>query len=801
VSSVPASQTQAWHAEAARLLESWDPVPLDAIMAESYARARRAHGDIVTYSPKVFIPLTRLCRDVCQYCTFSRVPRPGVRAFLTAVEVRAIAAAGRAAGCAEALFTFGEAPEQRYRTAREELAELGFASTNAYCATMAEMVQHEFGLIAHINAGVMDADDLAAFRRVSGSQGLMLESVSDRLCERGQVHHGCASKRPAARLAMIEAAGRLAIPFTTGILIGIGETAVERVASLLAIRDLHRRYGHIQEVIVQNFLPKPNTNAADRPAASFEDLLRTVAMARMVLPDEMHVQAPPNLSFDRFGELLQAGLDDWGGISPVTPDHINPEAPWPQIGTLRRATEAAGLELVARTPVYPQWAAQADRWLASESRPMILRASDAEGLLRTDPWSPGVAADPVRQPPSILPASAETDAILAACLRAEKPGDDQIVTLLTARGGNMETVLSAADEARRVQAGNTVTYVVNRNINYTNICAYKCGFCAFSKGKTHEYLRGAPYDLSLEEIARRTAEAWERGATEVCMQGGIHPRFTGRDYLAILRAVKEAVPQMHVHAFSPLEVKHGAQTLGIPASDFLAMLRDAGLGSLPGTAAEILSDPVRAMICPDKLTTAEWLEIVETAHRQGLKTTSTIMFGHVEAPADVAQHLLALHRLQARTGGITEFVPLPFVHAEAPMALKGLTRRGPTLRETLLVHAVARLVLGPLIPNIQASWVKLGVAGVAHALRAGVNDLGGVLMNESISRAAGADHGQELSPVQIEAIAAEQGRSARQRTTLYGVPDAGQQARSYAAQPLSPLILTAPRARSLEGIV
>jgi len=786
-----------WDDEAGRLLAEFEQCPLPEILVRARNVAREAHGNVVSYSPKVFIPLTKLCRDVCHYCTFAEQPRPGRRAYLTPQEIRDIAAAGVAAGCGEALFTLGEAPEQRYRVAREELAELGYATTNAYCTAMAAMVQAEFGLIVHINAGVMERGDIAAFRRASGSQGLMLECVSSRLCERGGVHFGSPGKHPANRLAMIAAAGALNVPFTTGILIGIGETRVERIASLLAIRDLHLAYGHIQEVIVQNFLPKPGTKSSSVTPPSFDDLLWTTAIARLVLPPEISLQVPPNLSFARFGELLDAGINDWGGISPVTPDHVNPEAAWPSVTRLHAATAAKGLDLVARTPVYPGWANDAERWLDCGVAPVVRKASDGEGYLRADRWSPGEAG---QSPPvagvALTGVAPGIDRAIHQALAGDRLSTDAIATLLAVRGGGVDAIVAAADEARRAQAGETVTYVVNRNINYTNICAFKCGFCAFSKGKTHEHLRGKPYDLTLEEITRRSAEAWARGATELCLQGGIHPRYTGDDYLAILRAAKAGAPTIHIHAFSPLEIHHGATTLGLSEHDYLAMLRDAGLGSLPGTAAEILTDRVRRRICPDKLDTAGWLRVIETAHRVGLPTTSTIMFGHVEAPSDIAEHLLALRDLQARSGGLTEFVPLPFVHAEAPMFLKGLTRRGPTFRETLLVHAVARLVLGPLVPNIQASWVKLGVDGVKRCLAAGVNDLGGTLMNESISRAAGASHGQELSPPEVESAAASLGRPVRQRTTLYGTSDAAQRQRSFAAAPLMEPILTPPGARS-----
>lgn len=788
---LPPLNPHQWDDEAAHMLLSFEGQSLDALLGQAWDRARAAHGTIVTYSPKIFIPLTRLCRDVCHYCAFAHPPRKGERAYMTADEVRAVARQGVAAGCGEALFTLGEAPEQRYAAAARELAEMGYSSTNAYCAAMADMVQREFGLIAHVNAGIMDAADIAAFRAVSGSQGLMLESVSPRLCERGGVHFGSPGKAPAIRLAMIDAAGALAVPFTTGILIGIGETRAERIASLLAIRDLHARHGHIQEVIVQNFLPKPDTKSAAQDAPDLDDLLWTTAVARLILPADINLQVPPNLSFERFGALLHAGINDWGGISPVTPDHVNPEAPWPHVETLRRESARFGLDLTPRMPIYPAWSNDPSRWIDPAVAPVVARLSDGAGLLRQDDWYPG---DSSRAVPPAMPALTATapaiDQALTRALAGDRLSPVSIALLLAGRGGSFDAIVAAADEARRAQAGDSVTYVVNRNINYTNICAYRCGFCAFSKGKTHEHLRGKPYDLPIEEVGRRVAEAWDRGATEVCMQGGIHPRFTGQAYLDLLTAAKASVPTIHVHAFSPLEVHHGATTLGLSEETFLSMLRDAGLGSLPGTAAEILTDRIRARICPDKLDTAGWLRVIGTAHKVGLRTTATIMFGHVEAYEDVAEHLLAIRDLQARTGGFTEFVPLPFVHAEAPMFLKGATRRGPTFREAMLVHAVARLVLGPLIPNIQASWTKLGEEGVLRALGAGTNDLGGTLMNESISRAAGANHGQELPPTRIEAIAAIAGRTARQRTTLYGTPLANQQARSFAAAPLAPLHFT-----------
>ena len=752
------------------------------------ARALRfaGHGTTLSYSPKVFIPLTHLCRDVCRYCAFAHSPRKGVRAFMSLEEVLAQARAGAAAGCSEALFTLGELPEQRYEIAREELTALGHATTLSYLAFVAAAVTKETGLLPHINAGVMGRGDFAALRKVSVSQGLMLEGTAASFLAKGGVHFGSEGKRPEIRAANIALAGDLAIPFTTGILIGIGETRRERVESLLVIKNLHERHGHIQEVIVQNFQPKPGTPMADAVAPSMEELLWTAAAARLILGSGMNIQVPPNLSYDRFPQLLDAGINDWGGVSPVTKDYVNPEARWPTLDRLRRATEAAGLELVPRLAVYPQYAG--DHWIEPSMRPAVRRASDASGWARADRWSPGIAAAPPQLAcPNTSSGGPPIDRILYRAERGTRLTLPEIATLFSARGTNLAAVFGAADALRSRTNGDRISYVVNRNINYTNICAYRCGFCAFSKGKIADHLRGRPYLLDFEEVSRRAAEAWQRGATEVCMQGGIHPRYTGQTYLDLLAAAKRGAPSIHVHAFSPLEVRHGASTLDIPVERFLGMLRDAGLGSLPGTAAEILDDEVRRIICPDKLTTGEWLHIVAAAHACGLPTTSTIMFGHVDAPEHWAVHLSHLRDLQERTGGITEFVPLPFVHMEAPLYFKGLARKGPTFRETLLMHAVARVALHPLIPNIQASWVKLGREGISAALRVGVNDLGGTLMNESISRAAGTEHGQELPPEDMDALIARAGRVPVQRTTLYGAPPDAQCSKSYSAPPLAPL--------------
>jgi FO synthase len=746
--------------------------PLDALMAEARSLRR---GRLVTYSPKVFIPLTTLCRDVCGYCTFARPPRRGERAYLPIDEVLEIARAGAAAGCTEALFTLGDKPELRYRVARDELAALGFASTIDYLAHCAGRVLDETGLLPHVNPGVMSREELRALRPVSASMGIMLETVAERLSQKGGPHWASPDKAPAARLETIRLAGELSIPFTSGILIGIGETREERVDALVALRTLGEEHGHIGEVIVQNFRAKPGTRMADHPDASLDEQLWTIAAARVLLGVDWHVQAPPNLAYDDFPRLLDAGIDDWGGVSPVTVDHVNPEAPWPEIERLREATASRGLALAPRLPLYPEYVADLDRWVDPAVRPAVRRAADALGLGREDRWAPGAPVE--------VPFLVRRDAIPLE-LTGEELGPVELERLFRARGVERERVFAAADRLRREVCGDEVTYVVTRNIQYTNVCYFRCGFCAFSKGKLAANLRGPAFLVPMEEIVRRSVEAWDRGATEVCLQGGIHPAFTGDYYAEVVSSIRAAVPGLHVHAFSALEIWQGAATLGLSLDDYLSRLRDLGLGSLPGTAAEILDDEVRAIICPDKVSTDQWLEVHDAAHRVGLRSNVTMMMGHVERPVHWVNHLLRAREQQARSGGFTEFVPLPFVPMEAPMFLKGLARRGPTFGEALLVHAVARLALHPLITNIQVSWVKIGPDGVRQALAAGVNDLGGTLMNESISRAAGSEWGQELPPEQMEALIRSAGRVPRQRTTIYGTAPEEQVGRSFDARPL-----------------
>jgi FO synthase len=759
-----------------------------SLMPEAAWLRDAGHGAIVSYSRKVFIPLTRLCRDVCAYCTFARAPHVQESAYLSPDEVLAVARAGRDAGCHEALFTLGDRPETRYRAARQALAALGYASTVDYLVAMCERVRRETGLLPHVNPGVLSYDEISRLREVSASQGLMLESTAQRLCERGGPHFGSPDKLPAVRLQTLRFAGELQVPMTTGILIGIGETRGERVEALLEIRQLHEAHGHIQEVIIQNFRAKPGTRMAHVTDAPNEELLWTVAAARLLLGAEMNIQAPPNLSPDGGAALLDAGINDWGGISPVTPDHVNPEAPWPAIEALRATAASRGKMLVERLPSYPSYCLDASRWHEAGIATEIVRASDTNGFARADGWSPGLDVAPLaphRSPGARIPAQLAN--VVAKARDGAQLSEVEIARLFGAREEAFHFICEAADQLRRETAGDIVSYVVNRNINYTNICAYRCTFCAFSKGTHAHSLRGEPYDLPLAEIERRVAEAWTRGATEVCMQGGIHPAYTGETYLEIVRAAKRAAPNIHVHAFTPLEVSHGAQTLGLSVRDFLRQLMAAGLNSLPGTAAEILDDEVRQRICPDKVTTSEWLSVMETAHKLGLRSTATIMFGHVDAPRHWARHLLHIRTLQQRTGGFTEFVPLPFVHMSSPVYLRGEARRGPTFREAVLMHAVARLALHPLMPNIQVSWVKMGAVGAAACLAAGANDLGGTLMNESISRAAGTQHGQELPPPAMDALIASAGRCPEQRTTLYGIPPDARTTESYRVLPLAPL--------------
>ena len=673
-------------------------------------------------------------------------------------EILRIVEEGKAAGCAEALLTLGERPELRYDTAAMWLAARGFKSTVDYVAEIARTIIHVTGMLPHANCGALYPYELAQMREVTASQGMMLESLRQL-----DVHRLAPDKAPARRLATLKAAGELAIPFTTGLLVGIGETREDRLTALHAINDAHARYGHVQEVIIQNFLPKPRTAMADFPPADTEEFRWTIAAARLILANDIHLQAPPNLS-DQPAELVAYGIDDFGGISPVTQDHVNPERAWPAIDTLRSELSPWSLDLVPRLTVYPEW--QKADFLAPEVVPHVLHLSDATGRLRDSEWVSGGEVAPgnfVRGAAKGRVASILTDLASGAEL-----GNDDALALFNARGTDVAAILAFADEVRRERVGDEVTFVKNRNINYTNVCTFKCRFCAFSKGPLSLNLRGDPYLLTLEEISERVREAVAEGATEVCLQGGIHPKFDGDYYVDVIAAVRAGSPDIHIHAFSALEVFEGARRSEMSLEDYLTRLKEAGLKTLPGTAAEILDDPVRTVLCPDKINTQQWLDVHRAAHHVGLKSNVTIMFGAVEGPESWVRHLDVTRELQRETGGFTEFVPLPFVHMATPIYLRGRSRKGPTFREVALMHAVGRLYYRGLIDNVQVSWVKLGPEGSRKLLQAGCNDLGGTLMDENISRAAGAAHGQALGVEELLAITEPLNRPLVQRSTLYG---------------------------------
>ena len=766
---------------------------------------------VVTYSRKVFIPLTRLCRDRCHYCTFATVPHRLPAAYLDRDEVLGIARAGAAQGCKEALFTLGDRPEERWPQAKDWLEERGYASTLDYVRAMAIAVLEETGLLPHLNPGVLSWAELQRLKPVAPSMGMMLETTATRLwSEKDGPHYGSPDKEPAVRLRVLEDAGRVNVPFTTGILIGIGETLAERAESLFAIRRVAREYGHIQEVIVQNFRAKPDTAMRAMPDADLADLAATVAVARLVLGPGARIQAPPNLIGDEYDLLLRAGIDDWGGVSPVTPDHVNPERPWPQIDELAGRSAAAGFALRERLTIYPTYALAGDPWLDPRLAAHVTALIDpGTGLANEDARPAGL---PWQEPDGGLESTGRTDlhadidvtgrtsdrrgdfdsvygdwaavaahvkpvekvdgdALAALRLAESDPGallapsnEGSALALFTATGAALDALADLADRLRRDTVGDDVTYVVNRNINFTNVCYVGCRFCAFAQRERD----ADAYRLSVDEVADRAEEAWRAGATEVCMQGGIDPKLPVTAYAAIVRAIKERVPDLHVHAFSPMEIATAAAKAGVPVRDWLLSLREAGLDTIPGTAAEILDDDVRWILTKGKLPAATWVEVVSTAHELGLRSSSTMMYGHVDSPRHWLTHFRVLASIQDRTGGFTEFVALPFVHTNAPIYLAGVARPGPTARDNRAVHAMARVLLHGRIPNIQCSWVKLGDEGTAQMLRGGANDLGGTLMEETISRMAGSAHGSERTVEQLRAIAALAGRPARERTTTYG---------------------------------
>ncbi|WP_026926487.1 bifunctional FO biosynthesis protein CofGH [Granulicoccus phenolivorans] len=767
---------------------------------------------MITYSPKVFIPLTRLCRDTCHYCTFATDPadlrRQGHGMFLEPDEVVDIARRGAELGCLEALFTLGDRPEARWPQARQWLDEHGYDSTLDYLRAMAIRVLEETGLLPHLNPGVLSWEELARLKPVAPSLGMMLETTSTRLhTERGQVHYGSPDKDPAVRLRTLTDAGRLNVPFTTGLLVGIGETNEERIDTILALRDQIRDYGAIQEVIVQNFRAKPDTalrHADDLPLA---DYLATIAVTRILLGPRARVQAPPNLvDLEECRLLIEAGIDDFGGVSPLTPDHVNPERPWPSLEALRRVCTEAGFTLTARLTVHPEYVRAGEPWLDPRVQPHVNALAAGSGLARPGVRPQGLAwqepesgqtlgrADlhvsidvtgrssdrrgdfdsvygdweqlrkQVREASAPVRLGGDVKAALAqAEADPQQLTDDQALTLMTAEGEALAQVTHLADQMRFDRVGDDVTYIVNRNINFNNICYTGCRFCAFAQRRTDE----DAYSLSYDEVAERAAEAWDLGATEVCMQGGIDPMMPVDGYTEIVRAVRERVPGMHIHAYSPMEVVNGATRAGLSIREWLTAVREAGLNSIPGTAAEILDDEVRWVLTKGKLPTQKWIEVVTTAHELGIPSTSTMMYGHVDRPDHWVAHLKLLGRIQTETGGFTEFVPLPFVHTSAPIYLAGVARPGPTLRDNIAVHAMARILLFGLVDNIQTSWVKLGIEGTRTMLRSGANDLGGTLMEETISRMAGSQHGSAKSIAEISEIADGIGRPVRQRTTLY----------------------------------
>ncbi|MBU3063296.1 bifunctional FO biosynthesis protein CofGH [Nocardia sp. NEAU-G5] len=804
----------------------------DAGLRETYPHIAAGAALPITYSRKVFIPLTNLCRDTCHYCTFVTVPgklrAAGRGMYLEPDEVLDIARRGAELGCKEALFTLGDRPEERWPEARQWLDERGYDSTLDYVRAMSIRVLEETGLLPHLNPGVMSWAELSRLKPVAPSMGMMLETTSERLfTQRGQAHYGSPDKDPAVRLRALTDAGRLSVPFTTGILIGIGETITERAESILAIRQSHKAFGHVQEVIVQNFLAKHDTAMRNAPDAGLEEFRAAIAVTRLLLGPKMRIQAPPNLvALDECRALIESGIDDWGGVSPLTPDHVNPERPWPNLETLAQVTAQAGYTLTERLTAHPKYVRAGHPWIdprvaghvaaladpdtglardiCPEGRPWqepdqdwssvgrvdLNTAIDTEGRNTVSRSDSGLESeslgafgdwDTVREQVLSLSAPVKLDTDVTAALRAAERdpaglSDAQYLALATADGPELDAIAAFADQLRRDAVGDDVTYIVNRNINFTNICYTGCRFCAFAQRKGD----ADAFSLSAQDVADRAWEAYVEGATEVCMQGGIDPELPVTGYADLVRAVKQRVPSMHVHAFSPMEIVNGASRGGESIHDWLVALKEAGLDTIPGTAAEILDDEVRWVLTKGKLPTSAWIDVITTAHRVGIRSSSTMMYGHVDNPQHWVGHLRVLRGIQDETGGFTEFVLLPFVHQSAPLYLAGASRPGPTIRDNRAAHALSRIMLHGRISNIQTSWVKLGVAGTRVMLNGGANDLGGTLMEETISRMAGSEHGSAKTVAELEEIAEGIGRPARERTTLYGRPG-----RKFSAVPLS----------------
>ncbi|WP_411121599.1 bifunctional FO biosynthesis protein CofGH [Streptomyces sp. x-19] len=795
---------------------------------------------VITYSKSVFIPLTRLCRDKCHYCTFVTVPgklrRAGHGMFMSPDEVLEIARRGAELGCKEALITLGDKPEERWPEAREWLEAEGYDDTLAYVRAIAIRILEETGLLPHLNPGVLSWTDFQRLKPVAPSMGMMLETTAERLwSEPGGPHYGSPDKEPAVRLRVLEDAGRSSVPFTSGLLIGIGESYEERADSLFALRRVSRAYHGVQELILQNFRAKPDTAMRGMPDAELDELVATVAVARHLMGPSACLQAPPNLVDEEYGRLIRAGIDDWGGVSPLTPDHVNPERPWPQIDTLAEHSAAEGFQLHERLAVYPEFVRRGEPWLDPRLLPHVTALADpATGLAREDavvtgrPWqepdegfvatgrtdlhrtidTEGRTADrrddfdevygdwaELREAaaPGMVPSRLDADVRQALSQAADDPTgltDDEALALLHADGPALDALCRIADDLRRATVGDAVTYIVTRNINFTNVCYTGCRFCAFAQRRTD----ADAYTLSLSQVADRAQQAWDVGAVEVCMQGGIHPDLPGTAYFDIARAVKERVPGMHVHAFSPMEVVNGATRTGLSIREWLTEAKAAGLDTLPGTAAEILDDEVRWILTKGKLPTATWVEVIKTAHELGIRTSSTMMYGHVDQPRHWLGHLRLLAEIQRSAvakgvEGFTEFVTLPFIHTNAPVYLAGIARPGPTTRDNRAVTAMARILLHPHIPNIQTSWVKLGTEGAAEMLRSGANDLGGTLMEETISRMAGSSYGSYRSLQDLVGIAELAGRPARPRTTTYGNVPAERQATALASDGHLPELL------------